>query len=69
MEDLLNSLKGKKIDVNCGTNATYRGDVVDVQSGVLYLRDEEDRIAYVSIEKIAAIYECKEQLSRPGFVV
>ncbi len=68
MEELLNALLGKKIDVTCGTNATFRGDVVDVKSGVLYLRDEEDRVAYVGIDKIAVIYECKEHPSRPGFV-
>jgi len=68
MEELLNSLLGKRIDVTCGTNAAFRGDVVDVKSGVLYLRDEEDRVAYVAIDKIAVVYECKEHLSRPGFV-
>lgn len=69
MEDLLNQLLGKKIDVTCGTNAAFRGDVVDVKSGVLYLRDEDDRVAYVAIDKIAVIYECKDNQSRPGFVV
>jgi hypothetical protein len=68
MEELLNQLLGKKIDVTCGTNAAFRGDVVDVKAGVLYLRDEDDRVAYVSIEKIAVIYECKESHPRPGFV-
>lgn len=69
MEELLNQLLGKKIDVTCGTNATFRGDVVDVKAGVLYLRDEDDRVAYVSIDKIAVIYECKETHPRPGFVI
>jgi hypothetical protein len=68
MEELLNQLLGKKIDVTCGTNAAFRGDVVDVKSGVLYLRDEDERVAYVSIDKIAVIYECKEHATRPGFV-
>ena len=69
MEELLNQLLGKKIDVTCGTNATFRGDVVDVKSGVLYLRDEDDKVAYVAIDKIAVIYECKDHLTRPGFIV
>ena len=60
---------GKKVDITCGTNATFRGDVIDVKSGVLYLRDEDDKVAYVAIDKIAVIYECKEAQSRPGFVV
>ena len=59
---------GKKIDITCGTNATFRGDVMDVKSGVLYLRDEEDKVAYVSVDKIAVIYECKDPLPRPGFL-
>jgi hypothetical protein len=69
MEELLKNLLGKKIDVTCGTNATFRGDIVDVKNGVLYLRDEENEVAYVSIDKIAVIYECKDSQSRPGFVV
>jgi hypothetical protein len=69
MEELLKQLLGKKIDVTCGTNATFRGDVVDVKSGVLYLRDEDDKVAYVGIDKIAVVYECKEEHVRPGFVI
>ncbi len=69
MEDLLRQLLGKKIDVTCGPNAAFRGDVVDVKTGVLYLRDEEDKVAYVAIDKIAVIYECSEPHLRPGFVV
>jgi hypothetical protein len=68
MEELLRSLLGKKIDVSCGTNAAFSGDVVDVKGGVLYLRDEDDKVAYVSIDKIAVIYECKEHQIRPGFL-
>ena len=68
MEEFLKQLMGKKIDVSCGTSATFRGDVVDAKEGVLYLRDENDRVAYVAIDKIAVIYECKETPARPGFV-
>ncbi|MBP6002817.1 MAG: hypothetical protein KA746_05235 [Pyrinomonadaceae bacterium] len=69
MEELLRQLMGKKIDVTCGINATFRGDVVDVKSGVLYLRDETGEVAYVAVDKIAVLYECKDQHTRPGFVV
>ena len=68
MEELLKQLLGKKVDVTCGTNATFRGDVADVKSGVLYLRDEEGEVAYVAIDKIAVIYERKDQHIRPGFI-
>lgn len=60
---------GKRIDVSCGSGAAFRGDVVDVKRGVLFLRDDDERVAYVVIDKIAMITEAKENSSRPGFVV
>jgi len=68
MEEFLKQLMGKKIDISCGTTSTVRGDVVDVKNGILYLRDEEERVAYVSIEQVAIVWEVKEHQTRPGFV-
>lgn len=68
MEDFLKQLMGKKVDVSCGTAAAVRGDVVDVKQGILYLRDENERVAYVAIEKIAVLWEVKEHQTRPGFL-
>ena len=68
MEEFLKRMLGKKIDVGCGSSSSVRGDVIDVKEGVLYLRDEHERVAYVAIEKIAIIWEVKDSLSRPGFV-
>ena len=68
MEEFLTQMMGKKIDVSCGTAAIVRGDVVAVKDGVLYLRDEDERVAYVAVEKVAMVWEVKEHLSRPGFV-
>ncbi len=68
MEEFLKQLLGKKIDISCGAASTVRGDVVDVKGGILYLRDEDDRVAYVSIERVAIVWEVKEQQTRPGFV-
>ena len=68
MEELLKQLLGKKIDVTCGVNAAFRGDVMDVKSGVLYLRDEDGEVAYVAVTKIAVVYECKDTQARPGFI-
>lgn len=68
MEEFLKQLKGKKIDALCGTTATIRGEVTDVKDGILYLRDEEERIAYLAIDKIGVVWELKEQSSRLGFV-
>lgn len=68
MEEFLKQLTGKKIEVSCGANANFGGEVVDVKNGVLYLRDEDERVAYVAVEKIAVVWENKEDKSRLGFV-
>ena len=67
MEEFLRHLMGKQIDVSCGSSISVRGDVVDVKDGVLYLRDEHDKVAYIAIDKIAIIWEVKADASRPGF--
>ena len=68
MEEFLKTLMGKRIDVSCGTGVAFRGDVIDVKSGILFLRDDDEKVAYVAIDKIAIICEVKEHSSRPGFV-
>lgn len=68
MEEFLTQLMGKRIDVSCGATVVVRGDVVAVKDGVLYLRDEEERVAYVAIEKVAVVWEVKDHEARPGFV-
>ena len=68
MEELIRGFTGKKIDVTCGSGAILRGEVVDVRNGVLYLRDEDEKSAYVAIDKIATIFECSDSVSRPGFI-
>jgi hypothetical protein len=69
MEEFLKQLMGKKIDISCGAASTVRGDVMDVKNGILYLRDEHERVAYVAIERVAIVWEVKEHQTRPGFVV
>ena len=68
MEELIKRLVGKKVDVSCGSGAMLRGEVMEVREGVLYLRDEDEKSAYVAIDKIATVYECSDALSRPGFI-
>lgn len=68
MEELIKRLTGKKVDISCGSGAILRGEIVEVKDGVLYLRDEDEKSAYVAINKIATVYECSESASRPGFV-
>jgi hypothetical protein len=69
MEELLKQLLGKNVDVSCGASATFRGDVVEVTNGVLYLRDEDEKVAYIAVDKIAIVYEHKDKEHRPGFLV
>lgn len=68
MEELIRRLIGKKVDVSCGSGAMLRGEVLEVRDAVLYLRDEDDKSAYVAIDKIATVYECGDSLIRPGFI-
>ena len=68
MEELLRQFAGKKIDVTCGSGVALRGEVRDVSGGVLHIRDEDGKAAYIAIEKIAAVYECSDSASRPGFI-
>ena len=69
MEEFLTQMMGKKVDVSCGMNSTVRGDIVTVKDGVLYLRDEDERTAYVAIEKVAVVWEVKDHEIRTGFVI
>lgn len=68
MEEFLRQLMGKEIDVSCGTNAVVRGTVVDVKEGVLYLRDDEENVAYVVIANVAFIWEVTNKEPRAGFM-
>lgn len=68
MEEFLKQLKDKKVDISFGAASTVRGDIVEVKDSVLHLRDEDARIAYVAVERIAVVWEVKDSQSRPGFV-
>jgi len=68
MEELLNQYMGKKVDVSVGTTAVFRGEVIDVRNGILYLRDDDHKVAHIAISKIAVVYECSDSASKPGFI-
>jgi hypothetical protein len=69
MEEFLQSLNGKQVDISFGGSATFRGTIIDLKNGVLVMNDEDDRTIYVATDKITTVSEVKEHLSRPGFVV
>lgn len=69
MEELLKRFIGKKIDVTCATSAVYRGDVIGVESGILEIKDDDDRVVYIAADKIAVVSECSDNSTRPGFII
>jgi len=68
MRELLSKMVGRKVDVVCGGAAQLRGEIVKVEGGVLYLKDEEQQTCYVAIEKIAIVWEAREDEKRAGFL-
>ena len=69
MEEKLEELKGKRIDINCGSGANFRGVVENVDDDVVVLKDEDGLITNVSIKKIIAVTECVDPTTRPGFII
>ncbi|MFV0387406.1 MAG: MM0924 family protein [Pyrinomonadaceae bacterium] len=69
MEEFFKQLMGKELDISSGSAASVRGTVVDVKDGVLFLRDDSERVAYVILDKIAFVWEVKEGEPKAGFVL
>ena len=69
MQDFLSRMIGRKIDIFCTGAASLRGEVVKVEAGVLHLKDEDHGMGYVAIDKIAVVWEAREDdAHRAGFV-
>ena len=68
MRELLAKLVGKKLDIFCGGASSLRGKLVKVDEGVAHLVDEDDRMFYVSVERIVVFSETRESEQRAGFV-
>ena len=68
MEQLLEKLIGREIDVVCSGASNLRGNCVGVERGVLQLKDDDGEIFYVAIDKIVAVWEKKDKGPHPGFV-
>lgn len=69
MKNLLESLLGKEIDVNCGA-ALISGIVRKVTGEILEL--EKDGVTvYINLEKIVALTESREKksMASPGFIL
>jgi hypothetical protein len=68
MEEIISNLKGKRIDVNCGMSAVFRGENVSYNGGILELRDETGRTVYIEGSRIVAVSEVTDPSIRPGFI-
>jgi len=68
MEKIIEGLKGKTVDVGCGASAMFRGEVIEVRDGVLYLRDEHESTFYIAVNKIQSVCERTDAHARPGFI-
>jgi len=68
MQELLSKLIGKEIDVVCMGSSSLRGKVMKAESGVLQLKDEENQVCHIAIEKIVAVWEKRDKDRHPGFI-
>ena len=48
--------------------SSLRGRVVKVEDGVLQLKDDEDEVCYIAIDKIVAVWKRRDKDRHPGFV-
>jgi hypothetical protein len=67
--EFLKQLMGKNVDISAVGTGSVRGEIVDVKGNVLFLRDQEEKVAYIAIDKISVVWEVKDHESRAGFVV
>jgi hypothetical protein len=68
MQEFLSKMVGRRIDIFCGGASSLRGEVVKVEAGVVHLKDEDQRMCYVAMDKIAVVWEAREDEHRAGFV-
>ena len=68
MQEFLSRLIGKKVDLYCGGSSSLRGEVTKVEHGVLHLKDTENKMCYVAIDKIVVVWDAPDEEHRAGFV-
>ena len=69
MEEKLKGFEGKRVDINCGTAAIFRGTVKEVGGGLVTILDEDKLMISIAVDKIIAVTECVDPVTRPGFIV
>jgi hypothetical protein len=68
MRELLAKFTGRRIDVYCGGSSSLRGEIVKIEGGVLHLRDSENKLCYVAIDKIIVVWDARDDDHRAGFM-
>lgn len=68
MEEIIRNLIGKKIDVNCGHSAIFRGENLGYAGGILTVKDETGKTVFIDATKVVAVIEVSEASGRPGFI-
>lgn len=68
MRELLSKMIGREVDVVCTGTSSLRGKIVKVEEGVVQLKDDDDNVCYVAIDKIIAVWERRDRDRHPGFV-
>ncbi len=69
MEEILNSLKNKEVDVTCSNSVAFRGTVESVESGVVRMTTDEEKVVFLNAGSVVSVMECENHHSRPGFVI
>lgn len=68
MKAFLNGFVGKKIDVVCTGGVAVRGEVVSIAEDILTLKDDEEKVCFVAIDKITVVWETKDKKDRKGSI-
>jgi preprotein translocase subunit YajC len=68
MKELLSRMVGREVDVVCIGTSSLRGKIVEIDDDVLELKDDEDNICFVAVDKIVAVWEKRDKDRHPGFV-
>ena len=68
MNEFLATMIGRTVDVFCAGASSLRGEILKVEAGVLHLKDTNNKLCYVAIDKIVVVWETRPEEHRAGFV-
>jgi hypothetical protein len=68
MQELLSKMIGQRLDVLCSGASSLRGEVIKVEDGVLHLKDGDEKMCFVAVDKILVVWHARDEEHRAGFV-